>query len=54
MTSFATKAGYPRGSRLRRSQPASYSHYDVILIMTSLVTELARPSVTDVWTPYRI
>jgi len=25
-----------------------YSHYDVILIMTSLATELATPSVTDI------
>ena len=30
------------------------SDYDVILIMTSLVTELATPTFTDVWTPYRL
>jgi len=38
---------YPRGSRLRRSQPATKP---AILITTSLATELATPSVTDVRT----
>jgi len=30
------------------------SHYDVILIMTLLATELVTPAVTDVRTPYRV
>jgi len=30
-----------------RNPLASYSHYDVILIVTSFATELATPSVTD-------
>jgi len=30
------------------------SHYDVILSMTSLTTELATPTVTDVRTLYRV
>jgi len=47
-----------------RSLRVSYSHYDVMLIVTSFATELAMPNVTDkctyitfvtyVWTPYRI
>jgi len=34
-----------------------YSHYDAILIVTSFVTELATPTVTDeptLRTPYRV
>ena len=30
-----------------RNPRASYSHYDVILIVTSFATELATPGVTD-------
>jgi len=41
------RPGYPRGSRLLHSQPTTKQ---TILIMTSLATELATPSVTDVRT----
>jgi len=57
MTLFATEAGLP--ARLTRTalatrDQASYSHYNVILIMTSLATKLATPSVTVARTPYRV
>jgi len=44
MTSRAYGARGARGARSPRS------HYDVILIVTSFVTELATPTVTDVRT----
>jgi len=52
MTSFATEAGLPaRLTPTALSQPATKP---AILIMMSFATELATPSVTDVWTPYHI